>query len=219
MLAWRDAGRIRCRASAVKAAGDWCHLRRNVVLDWGCYRAAAVNMERVQTQNLELRRPDPVGDLDVLFAIFSDPDGWWYQPAGRHTDQDQTRYWLTRAAERFDTDGLSYWTVRLRDDGTIIGAGGAQRQRTGAWNLSYRLDTAQQGRGYATEVAKKACELATGVDDDVPVIAWIAEHNTPSRRVAERLELVNRGIAIDPSDGVSRLAYADRPVTGFTGGT
>lgn len=178
-----------------------------------------MNLEHVHTENLELRRPDPAGDLDVLFAIFSDADGWWYQPSGRHSERDQTRHWLTRAAERFDSDGLSYWTVRLREDGTIIGVGGAQRQRTGAWNLSYRLDTAQQGHGYATEVARKASELATGFDDSVPVIAWIAEYNTPSRRVAERLGLVNRGIAIDPSDGLPRLAYADRPVDGFTGGS
>ena len=56
------------------------------------------------TDRLDLRRPDPSSDLDELFVIFSDPEGWWYDPAGRHTDPETTRRWLTRAAARFDTD-------------------------------------------------------------------------------------------------------------------
>jgi hypothetical protein len=54
-------------------------------------------------------------------VIFSDRAGWWYDPAGRHTDRGTTRAWLARAAARFDSEGLSYWTVRRREDGTVIG--------------------------------------------------------------------------------------------------
>jgi RimJ/RimL family protein N-acetyltransferase len=137
----------------------------------------------VLTDRLDLRKTDPVGDLDDLFAIFSDPDGWRYDPEGRHTDRARTQDWLTRAAARFDEDGLSYWTVRRRDTGEIIGVGGAQRQRTRAWNLNYRLGTAHHGQGFATELG-----------------------------VAERLGLTNHGSGTDPSDGQQRLAWADRPL-------
>jgi RimJ/RimL family protein N-acetyltransferase len=178
-----------------------------------------VGAEHVLTVRLDLRRPDPVGDLAALFAIFSDPQSWWYDPSGRHRRSGQTRDWLTLAASRFDADGLSYWTVRLRDDDTIIGVGGAQRQRTGAWNLNYRIHTDHQGQGLATEVARTAMTLAAKLDNTVPVLAWIAEHNLASRRVAENVGLVNYGLAIDPSDHARRLAYADRPVDGFTGST
>lgn len=173
--------------------------------------------EHVLTERLDLRRPDPVGDVAALFAIFSDPESWWYESAGRHGHSVQTRDWLTRATSRFDADGLSYWTVRLRDDDTVVGVGGAQRQRTGAWNLNYRIHTDHRGQGLATEVALTARMLAAELDDAVPVIAWIAEHNIPSRRVAENVGLVNYGLAIDPSDNATRLAYADRPVDGFIG--
>jgi RimJ/RimL family protein N-acetyltransferase len=169
--------------------------------------------ELVLTDRLELRRPDPAGDLDDLFPIFSDPAGWWYDPDGRHTDPQRTRDWLTRAASRFDGDRLSYWTVRRRDTEAIIGVGGAQRQSTGAWNLNYRLATAAQGHGFATELARAAYAAASAVDSTVPFIAWVAEHNTPSRRVAERLGLTNYGVGVDPSDGEPRLAYADRPLS------
>jgi RimJ/RimL family protein N-acetyltransferase len=151
-------------------------------------------------------------DLADLFAIFSDPTGWWYDPTGRHADPGRTRTWLERAAARFETDGLSYWTVRRRDNGTIIGVGGAQRQRTRAWNLNYRIAATEQGRGYATELARAAYSAAASMDASVPIIAWIAPRNSQSRNVAERLGLTNYGLGVDPSDGQRRLAYADRPL-------
>jgi RimJ/RimL family protein N-acetyltransferase len=171
--------------------------------------------ERVLTDRLDLRRPDPVADLDALFVIFSDPSGWWYEPDGRHRDPETTRDWLIRAASRFDTDGLSYWTVRRRDDRAIVGVGGAQRQRTRAWNLNYRIAATERGQGFATELARAAQRTASSLDSSVPFIAWIAEHNGPSRKVAERLGLTNYGLGVDPSDGQQRLAYADRPMREF----
>lgn len=174
-------------------------------------------LQPVLTERLDLRCPDPRQDLQDLFAIFSDPDGWWYDPAARHVEPGRTRDWLSRAASRFDSDGLSYWTVRLRDNGTIIGVGGAQRQRTGAWNLNYRIATAHQGMGFATELGRAAYAAASALDASVPSIAWIAEDNLPSRKVAERLGLTNYGVAVDPSDEQPRLAYADRPIGTFSG--
>ena len=109
--------------------------------------------------------------------------------------------------------------MRQRVDGAIlgVGVGGAQRQRTRAWNLNYRIATLHQGHGYATELGRAARDAAAAIDDRVPVIAWIAEHNTPSRKVAERLGLTAYGPARDPSDGKTRLAYADRPIGTFHG--
>lgn len=167
-------------------------------------------LNEVLTERLDLRRTDPATDLDDLFLIFSDPAGWWYDPDSRHTTRARTETWLTRAAERFDQDGLSYWTVRRRDTGAIIGVGGAQRQSTRAWNLNYRLGSAHQGHGFATELGRAAQAAASAVDAAVPFIAWVAPHNTPSVKVAERLGLTNHGLHADPSDGELRLAYADR---------
>ena len=50
------------------------------------------------------------------------------------------------------------------------------------------------------------------IDPSVAFIAWVDEHNTPSRRVAERIGLTNQGPRPDPSDGQIRLAYSDRPL-------
>jgi RimJ/RimL family protein N-acetyltransferase len=163
------------------------------------------------TERLDLRPMQP-DDAEWLFPIFSDPDGWWYDPAGRHLSLERTQHFTERAAARWPSDGLSYWTVRRREDGAVVGLGGAQRHRTGTWNLNYRIAASSQGQGFAGEVARAAYEAATAVDPDVAFIAWVAPHNTPSRRVAERLGLTDRGLRIDASDGQARMAYSDRAV-------
>ncbi len=164
--------------------------------------------EVVVTDRLELRATAEA-DADELFPIFSDPAGWWYDPENRHGSIETTRRFAARAAERW-AEGLSYWTVRLRDTGVIIGLGGAQRHRSGTWNLSYRIATAAQGNGYATELGRAALAAAHSDDDTVAVIAWAAAHNTPSRRVAVALGLVDRGLRVDANDGQARVAYSDR---------
>lgn len=167
----------------------------------------------VVTARLDLRAAT-VKDADELYPIMSDPDGWWFDPAARHADVEQTHAFVARAAERW-AEGMSYWTVRERDGGRVIGIGGAQRHASGAWNLSYRIATDAWGRGYATELATAARDTAVEIDPGVPVIAWVAEHNGPSRRVADRLGFTDYGEFVDGNDGETRLAYADRPVADF----
>jgi RimJ/RimL family protein N-acetyltransferase len=173
---------------------------------------AVIDLRDVLTERLHLTAMT-VEDAAELFPILSDEAGWWYDPASRHTDLAITRAFAERAAARWPTDGLSYWTARRRSDGDVVGLGGAQRHRTGNWNLSYRIATAAHGQGLAAELATAAQQAATAVDPDVALIAWVAEHNTASRRVAERLGLVNRGPQLDLNDGEVRLAYSDRPLS------
>lgn len=167
----------------------------------------------VRTARLDLTAASEE-DADALFPIMSDPAGWWFDPGARHADFEQTRRFVARAAARW-AEGMSYWTVRERDRRQVIGIGGAQRHASGGWNLSYRLATSAHGRGYATELAQAGWNAAVAVDPDVPVIAFVDARNTPSRRVAERLGLVDCGLRVDGNDGQVRLAYADRPVDGF----
>jgi RimJ/RimL family protein N-acetyltransferase len=169
------------------------------------------------TSRLVLRPPDPRTDLDEAFAIFSDPALWTHAPESRHRTAEQTHNWLVRAAVNWDRYGMSYWIARLRTDETMVGAGGVGRQPTGAWNVFYRLATDFHGQGLATEIARAGLAHAAELDPDVPCIAWIRSDNAASRRVAERLGLVDGGLRVDPADGVQRVAYADRPLSGYYG--
>jgi RimJ/RimL family protein N-acetyltransferase len=167
--------------------------------------------ENVTTERL-LLSPMAPGDLAELFPIFHNPQGWTHDPAGRHLTVGTSRAFIERAAAKWQRDGQSYWTVRLRSSGEVIGMGGVQRHSSGGWNLAYRIAWQHWGHGYATEIGAVAIEAAHSVDNTVPVIAWILPINESSRRVAERLGLVNYGERVDTNDGQRRLAYADRPL-------
>jgi hypothetical protein len=77
--------------------------------------------------------------------------------------------------------------------------------------LTERLDLRKTDPvGDLDDLFASALAAASSLDDSVPFIAWIAPHNTPSVKVAERLGLTNYGSRTDPSDGQRRLAWADR---------
>lgn len=166
----------------------------------------------VVTDRLQLSATDPDRDVDGLFPIWSDPMSWGHAPDFRHAEPQQTLDWLEQLAAQWETDGLSYWTARLRETGMVVGAGGARRHVTGSWNLLWRIGSDLRGKGLAVELGTAAIEAAHAVDDSVPVIAWIRSNNPASRRLAEKLGLVERSERVDESDGVVRIPYSDREI-------
>lgn len=169
----------------------------------------------VETERLDLSRPVPE-DLPALFSILSDPRVWTHFPTLRHTDVSETEAAVQRWTEGWEANGLDTWVVRRRDDATPIGYGGCSVLGGEVWNLGYRLAPEAQGHGYATELARAAVVQAHRRRPDMPVIAYLLEHNTASARVAIRLglELVHRGPdAGNPDPAATRLVYADRALT------
>ena len=167
-------------------------------------------------------------DLDEHHALLSDPAVWQHLPTGVHTGRAQTMATLERGVEQWQRAGLGYWTARLHADqppdqvppglapGAFVGTGGCTvREGTTWWNLYYRLTRAAWGRGLAAELVSAALDAARATDPDLPVIAYLLEHNAESRGRAERsgLSLVWRGPdAGNPDPDAVRLVYADRPV-------
>jgi RimJ/RimL family protein N-acetyltransferase len=147
-----------------------------------------------------------------LYVITSDPLTWQHEPLGRHPSIATTRDWINRARELWSKDGLSYWLARSQTSGEVLGVGGVQRQRTGNWNLHYRFAPHAWGQGFATELGAAAICAAHTHDGDAAAIAWVLVDNVASQRVAQRLDLTNQGLHVDPSDGLTRLAYTDRTV-------
>lgn len=168
-----------------------------------------------ETERLVLSRPEFV-DLDALFAIESDPRLWTHYPSLRHVERAQTRALIERWRERWADVGFGPWVARLKDDLSVIGAGGCSLIEGRAWNLGYRLAADVHGRGYATELASEALCQARAVNPELPVVASLLEHNIASERVARKLDLecVYRAAdARNPDPSAVRLVYADRPLT------
>jgi ribosomal-protein-alanine N-acetyltransferase len=161
---------------------------------------------RVETERLLLRRPVHL-DLDELHRIHSDSRTWEHKPEGRNGRAHSGRrlaHWLAH----WESRGYGYWTVELH--GRIVGFGGLMllprwRGRRGdALNLYYRLDPPAWGRGYASELALVAVELAGRELPELPVVARIRDGNERSVRVAERIGLLRR----PDLDDAEYLVYA-----------
>ncbi len=172
------------------------------------FTAVTSTYVRMRTERLDLVAVS-LDDLDALYELHADPDGWRHFPQGRHANIDTTRAFVETVARSWSTDGLGYWTVRLPESPTVIGLGGVRRLTDGSWNLAYRFASAARGHGYAQEVARAGLTAARAVDAARPVVAWIDETNPGSVRVAERVGLTYQGKRHHP-DGTLMLVYADR---------
>lgn len=171
--------------------------------------------EAICTDRLSLSPPTP-GDVDGLFAICSDPRVWDHFPSKRHTNPEQTLSKIEKWSQGWETTGLDTWVVRLRGDPGVIGYGGCSLLHDQAWNLGYRFAPEVQGHGFATEVAREGIRRAHLSNPQLPIVAYLLEHNTASERVARKLgmSLMHRGPdAGNPDLSAVRLVYSHRSLT------
>ena len=171
------------------------------------------DLRHPSTERLRLDVPTPE-DLVPLHEIYSDPRVWTHFPSLRHADISDTRQMLQAWIAAWQS-GLGPWIVRGRDDDSVLGNAGCSL-RDGWWNLGYRFAADSHGQGLATEACRPGIEAALAVRPDVPVIAYLVEHNRASARVAEKLGLTLQHRSPDkgnPDPSVLRLVYADRQLT------
>ena len=164
------------------------------------------------TERLTLARPTE-RDLPELHDLHADPAVWTHLPSARHTALAETRELIERYQAGWEANGLDVWVARDTATGALVGIGGPSLRGGVAWNLYYRLAPAAWGRGYAQELIAAARAAASASAPDLPVVAFLLEHNEGSRRAAERagLEVVWRGPdAGNPDPDAVRLVFADR---------
>ncbi|MFD1721864.1 GNAT family N-acetyltransferase [Amnibacterium endophyticum] len=157
-----------------------------------------------------------LGDVRALHEILQDPAVWQHYPSLRHTSIDQTQAAVSRWIDQWEREGLGTWVVRLRGAGAVVGYGGCSVLHDAVWNLGYRFAASAQGNGYATELARVALTHAQTHRPNLPVVAYLLEHNLASSNVARKvgLSLVHRGPDQgNPDPAAVRLIYADRPLS------
>lgn len=167
------------------------------------------------TERLALSRPTEQ-DLPELHELHADPEVWKHLPSARHTSFDQTRELIDRYLAGWDANGLDVWVARDAETDALVGIGGPSLRGGLAWNLYYRLAPTAWGHGYAQELIAAARAAVSATGSDLPVVAFLLEHNEGSRRAAERagLEVVWRGHdAGNPDPDAVRLVFADRPLS------
>ncbi len=128
-------------------------------------------------------------DLDELHALFADPLTHTIG-SGPFTSPAQTERWIRHRINTEQRYGLCWYALRENETGTLVGNCGLLEGRTGHSEpeIGYLIGQAHRGQGYAEEAAQAVlaeCRSA-GL---ARVWASIRPHNTPSRRIAERLGL------------------------------
>lgn len=174
----------------------------------------AVNLRHFRTERLELRAIS-ADDIDVLYALNSDPRVWTHFPSGVHTSRERTSAFVARQVLAWRQNGLGYWTAWTQD-GSFAGVGGCAVNADAAWNVYYRFAPQAQGKGFASEMVRAAMTAARKLRPELPVTALILEHNLPSKAVAEKagLDLAWRGPDEgNPDPDAVRLVYADRDLS------
>jgi ribosomal-protein-alanine N-acetyltransferase len=140
-------------------------------------------------------------DAGELHELFSDPLTHTVG-SGPFTDLSQTEQWIRNRTAAHEGHGLCWYALRDLDTGTLIGNCGMLKGRTSYAEpeIGYLIRRSHQGRGFAAEAAHAVLDecRAAGLRR---VWASIRPHNTPSRRIVERL-----GMRVDRTEHDGRGA-------------
>jgi len=143
-------------------------------------------MNTLHTERLVLRSWDEANDLKPLIEFFSDAEASHFIGGPR----DAEAVWRTIASYigHFHLRGYSYWAVADRVNNKLIGA-------TGIWNspqwgemeLGYYIFPAHQGKGFATEAAKRCQQYVFEDLGKQTLVSYINAENEASKKVAKKL--------------------------------
>lgn len=140
--------------------------------------------ERLQTERLLLRRPQP-GDVDAVFAYAGDPEVTRYLQWPTHRSRDDTRAFLARCDEVWTSGDAFPWVITERGDGRALGMVEI-RLRGRSADLGYVLERAHWGRGLVPETVACVRDWALAATGVRRLWALCDAENRGSARVLEK---------------------------------
>ena len=151
-------------------------------------------------------------DLDRHFAIFGDPEVAAYLPAGPFVHKDDSRRMLRTMKDHWWKHGFGAWAVSTVDDKDhVIGFGGiSYRQINGKerFNLRFRLDRKEWGKGVAHELGLASFHLAFDMLDADTVHAIVRPDNLTVIDALEKLNMRQTETVNDIADAPASLVYS-----------
>lgn len=161
--------------------------------------------ETLETDRLILRRPAPQ-DWPPFRALFLSERSQFI----RGDEATEGKAWRAFAAEfgHWDIRGYGMWTVTAKGDDTALGL-------IGPWHpidwpdteIGWMMFDGSEGKGYATEAAAAARLHAYDQLGWTRIVSYIADTNTRSKAVAERLGCVVDPDAVQPKPDTPCLVY------------
>ena len=163
-------------------------------IDIAATLAALPAFPRLRGRRLDLRGPTP-GDVDDLFALFSDPRVMRYWSRAPMRARGEAEGLVGEMLEAFERRELVNWVIAGPDDrviGTCTLFHFDPRHRRA--EVGYALRSDHWGRGLASEAASLAIDWALRTLDLHRIEADIDPRNEASRKVLERLGFRSEGV-------------------------
>ena len=116
-----------------------------------------IHEDDIRTGRIHLRRVSK-GDLDLYCSLFSNPAMLAHRPDPTPDSRERFVASLERDGAHWREHDFGRWT--LAADGTTLGLGGLSRKPGFAGlNVSYHIDPAHWGSGYAPEFVRAATRV------------------------------------------------------------
>lgn len=164
----------------------------------------------LMTERLEFSQLQQTDFLE-LEILLSDPEVMYAWEHG--FTKAEVQEWLDENLRRYSSDGYSYWAVRLKSDGSFIGAMGILKEVAEGKEyigIGYILSKKYWGHGYAGEGAAALCQYAFHKLKMRTLTAQVRTNNFASQKVAEGLgmKIVSEFIKIYRGKEMSHFLYA-----------
>jgi RimJ/RimL family protein N-acetyltransferase len=145
--------------------------------------------DAIQTDRLLMRRWQD-SDRELFAALNADPETMRYFP--NTLDRAASDAFVDRIEARFDEQGYGLWALELVATGEFVGYTGlnpmpAGVPGAGGMEVGWRLARHAWHRGYATEAATAALEVAFAGAGLAEVWSMTAVLNEPSQAVMRRI--------------------------------
>lgn len=129
-------------------------------------------------------------DLDFVAEMLAHDEvmRFWPNPLNRR----ESRQWIRTQQLRYSRDGYGYWLAMLRPENTPVGQVGLLNQNADGneeVGLGYIIHKPFWRQGYAYEASVNCLNYAFNHLRVNRVIALIRPENTPSKKLAEKLEM------------------------------
>ena len=146
------------------------------------------------TDDLVLRAPTSE-DRPWLTRLHSDPQTFMYHPLPVEVARTVVSRRYEGAVDHWREHGFGFWIATDRSEPTrVVGMAGVQFRtfhERECLSLYYRFEPGSWGKGYATQAARAAIDLAERHLPDYPIVALTVAANVPSTRVARKVGLTH----------------------------
>ena len=155
-----------------------------------------------------LFRQYTMADLDVLYAIISDPETMQYYP--KPYDWEGCERWIRWNLDNYETYGFGLWALVLKETGEFVGDCGITMQMIDGEllpEIGYHIRKDHWKEGLGSEAAKAVRDWAFRHTEYAALYSYMNARNLPSWKTAASLGMERVKSYLDDRTG-EMYAYA-----------